>query len=424
MRIAWFSPLRSDAGGETSLSAYCTELLLPELSRSAPQQISFEIFHDGFSSHAGYPTYHYLRAFERHRDNPFDLFVYQVEDARSARFNRFSLGLYPGLTLFHDVLINEEGPVPLFVSPWEHTVAKFNDLSKAWPSRDAIFEKEGPFAFRECALAGVPVFTSERARNEYRRLSRARLVDSPDYFLPLPVDVAHQPAREASERGSYVVGFCGTPWMQDRAHLFLPSVRDAGVKLIWLIESHEKSAAEALLKEFAISDVELIEGRSPYQWQKLLPQIHAAAHPLFSAFGQPGIYLAMSLAAGLPTITSTYGATEYLPDAVSFRVQPGASEQFEYREILAALRQGTRSPRSSIASYAAELHDVRIVAQELFSVINAARRIVQPAMKQFDAMLYDARRALHREALDGVATLPREIQSSITAPFEELGWKV
>ncbi len=102
LRIAWFSPTADEEGGAVSSSAYVTKQVLPYLEKD------FEI-HCFSGGGKGMPSF--CRALRFHDKQPYDVFVYQVEDSAASDFTRFHLMLVPGIVLFHD-LLQRPRPVP------------------------------------------------------------------------------------------------------------------------------------------------------------------------------------------------------------------------------------------------------------------------------------------------------------------------
>ena len=423
-RVAWFSPLRLKGAHRTSVSGYVTDTLLPYLS----QKLDIEIFHEGFDSYEGIPTFHYLRAFERDRVKPFDIFFHQVEDGESLRFTRFSMAQYPGITLFHDVLFVDSGPVPLYVSPWTETVKKARDLSMPWPSREAEFDMIGPFGYRETGLSPVSLFSTERSHTEYLRLATEKLLGNKttSYYLPLPTPISARTSETfaPSTKGEIVVGFSGSPTIQHRAHKVLPAIKNSGllIKLLWLIDAQERAQCEALLEEFGMTNVEIIEGRSPEEWSKLLPRISIAVHTLFSAYGQPGVYLSMSLIEGIPSVVTNFGSTEYLSDSLVWKLQPGESESYELTEILKAIAEKGAIRNPSQASSYLEHFGAEVVAGELLTIFERSLPLMKETRKLWDSLLEDAQKFLFNEAESFVVAADSK-NNYFEVAMKELGWR-
>src|SRR5690606_23982396 len=114
-----------------SPSAYFTSLVLPELENS----FEIELFDSEEREVLGRRTKHFLKAAAIHAVSPFDLFFYQLENAKEAHFVRFHLGLQPGVVLFHDLFLSDEGPEPLLESHWRAVLAKYRGHTASWAER-------------------------------------------------------------------------------------------------------------------------------------------------------------------------------------------------------------------------------------------------------------------------------------------------
>ena len=83
LRVAWFAPLKD----QESLGAYTTRILLPHLKNKC----DITLFDLESGEFLGQHVKNFLSAFREHREQPFDLFFYQLEDRRSAYFVRTHL---------------------------------------------------------------------------------------------------------------------------------------------------------------------------------------------------------------------------------------------------------------------------------------------------------------------------------------------
>lgn len=427
LRVAWFSPLTTAEAPSSSLSAWVTAQLLPLLR----DEFEIELFHDSFARAEDLPTRHYLTAFHHHRERPYDVLFYQLEDTPHTNFNRIHLGLMPGVVLCHDFMLSTECPAPIRNSPWLETVRRYADPHYPFPGRQVAHEPRGPLAYRELGLAAMPLFSSPRAHAEYQRLVDDRVFPAgTSHYLPLPVPEVlfdHPPRSLPSEP---VAGFAGTPNIEHRAHKVCQALArsERPWRLRWLIESHEEGAAREIAAQFGVTErVELISGRSPARWVEILPGLDVGLHLLFSVFGQPGPWLELSLAAGLPCLVTNFGSPEYLDAGVALSIRPGEHEAAEIRLALDAIARNG-SPRTTGREFARENHDRRIVAGELAALFHRA----QPALGRFAARWEELEReaaaALRREALrapgSGEVFDPASCQARLVEPiFEELGWR-
>ena len=418
-RIAWFSPLNFGPGTTPSLSAYFSEQLLPILQ----SHFDIELFVDGFSPYREFTTHHYLSAVTRHKERPFDLFFYQFEDTKAGAFIRLHLGLIPGLILFHDLLVTQDGPEPILNSSWESTIEMLVKNNRQWPSRTAEFPRERPFAVREVGYAASAIFTCPRMHQEYRTQQSARprlsvLAQDQSWYLPFPVERNDPPFPK-----DFTVGFAGSPRIEHRSHKVLQALSNfsGSAKLVWMIEAHEEALAREMVTEFGVENVELVAGRSPQRWNSIQKDISVGLHPLFSVFGQAEPYLRISMAAGRPSITSDFGAAEYLPSDAVFKVRPGESEAFEICSVLEKLAPSDlRAWGKRGQSWASEENDRNKIASELATIFEKSIPAIKPALVEWQRLASDAGIQLIRESQN---LLESESWEKICTPvYQELGW--
>ncbi len=106
MRIAWFSSILTSALLRSS-----------EFSRTVlkyvPKDWDVEVFVDDVDLEElkekrlyDFKVFHYLRAYLRDKENPFDVFIYQLEDNELCSFCLQSLRVYGGISYMHDISFN------------------------------------------------------------------------------------------------------------------------------------------------------------------------------------------------------------------------------------------------------------------------------------------------------------------------------
>lgn len=427
-RIAWFSPLNVGPAAAPSISAYVSEQLLPLLA----EDFEIELFHDGFGAYQSYPTFHYLKAFERHAERPFDVCFYQLEDLKICNFLRIHLGLMPGVVLFHDYLFSTDGPEPILNSAWEETVQKFHAAGRRWPDRANEYVRRGPYGLREGGLALVSLFSSIRDHDEFRRHTKRALQNTAEgnlrsYYLPLPVECGVSAVASQTPNEVY---YCGAPRIEQRVHKVLLALANMKIhcKLRWLVAQEEETQAREMLKEFSLVDAEIVIGRSPEAWKTLISAGGIAVHTLFSAFGQSGPYLPLSLSAGLPCMVSNFGAMEHIPDDVVYKIQPGETEAREIEETLALLlSRRDLHTTARVRCFAEEVHDRRKIAAELAAIFRHEAGYLREKTLAWQALEEDARATLLGEC---AALLPGEKQEQqatwqrvLSPVYTELGWQ-
>lgn len=423
MRIAWFSPLNTGTQKSASVSAYCSDELLPLLR----EEFEIELYHAGFDRYRDFPTYHYLSAFSRHREKPYDFFFYQLEDLKASNFIRVHMGLMPGMVWFHDFIFSSFGPEPILNSPWQYVVDKFNHPATAWPSRGEELDQFGPLGFREGAWAVTPLFSSPTALAEYRRNVKTKLASSEKesengFFVPTPVSSRRI---ERTSGNVFRISYCGSPQLEDRAHKLLLALREIRTPYVlqWLIDESERAQAQALLGEFEIPSCTLITTRTPEKWRTVAAASDCAVHTLFSVYGQPDPYLAISLMTGLPCIVTRFGATEYLPENIVFKVEAGTHEATEIKEALRVIHERTVPDVGERSrEFALDLYSSEQVARELSSVFTRSAPKLERFSSAWTAFERQAARDLVAEAPSYMSDA-QDWERLVKPAFEEFGWK-
>lgn len=395
-RIAWFSPLPLDDERSGLSSAYATSLLMPILSES----MDVDLYHNSFESYEQYPTYHYLKAAQRHSDQPYDFFLYHLEDHPTAQFSRVHSVLKPGIVWFHDYLFSGFGPEPILSSPWQKVASQFYMSVRNFPSRMAKAPQRGPQAFREAAFAHTALFSSACMIGEYMRL-RTEVPsvmgnESSSYHVPLPVSMGHSQKGD----GGKAIAFCGRPGLEERAHKVLSALSQLeSHTLEWLLNSSEVVAAKELIREAGVeSRVNLHTNRTPEHWTSLLESVQIAIHLRFSAFGHTGPYMPISLAAGKQVIVSEFGEMDHLPDEIVYKIRPGDTEAQELYYVLSALVvDAAVEARATQDEYARQLYHPEGVALQLRTALDREYVSYQSFLEQWHTYESDARHSLFDE---------------------------
>lgn len=415
LRIAFFS----DTTGEHSLSAHCGRILLPLLA----SEHSIEAFSDSFAAETGcVPQHHYLKAYQRHREDPFDLFFYQLEDGRRSRFVRASIGVMPGVTWFHDLFFQDLGPEATHTSPWENSIRQFYRPNLPFADRSVAPHQLWPRAFRELSLSPVNLFSSRWLLAESKTMISSRLEAEigahRSELLNIPVQ-AVSPAPMPSKETLRVAALSGSG-LEGRAHKLLGALR--GLKhpwhLTWVVEPNEATGAEALLREFEAGErTTIVPSCSPSSWSDILAGSHVALHLRTSCFGHLAPYVQLSLASGRLTVVSDMGQGEDMPDAVACRVTPGISEGTQLAAILErACEIDILHTTSGARKYVASEHSPNLVAQCLSSLLIAAAPLLKEPMRRWDGLYGRAKSELLRE----VESLMGASQDAGLSPFARI----
>ena len=398
-RIAWFAP--GEGRYSRTASGYLTKTLLPYLADSFDVDV-FNASPTPVSGACG--SFHYLTAASRHIAHPYDLFFYNMEDVVALGFSRIHLGCLPGVVYFHDLLLSTDGPEPILNSPWRHTLARFWNRAAPWPARTAEHAQPRPHAYREGGYALIPVFANGKDHAEFQRVVAPAVPDRlgrdlPSFCLPYPADSNERPHPAAGALRR--VGFSGRPRIESRAHkLFEALTALPDHQLVWLVDPTDKPAAEELVREFELgARTELVSPRSPEKLAEIAPSLAVSVHTLFSVYGQPGPYLSVSLAAGLPCIVTDFGSTPELPDSIVAKVEPGRSEAYQIRAILRELAaHESVELRQRIQDFARDQLASQKIAAELGAMFRASIPLLRPILSDWQAFERDASSAVVAEA--------------------------
>lgn len=340
--------------------------------------------------------------------------VYFFEDSKKSYLARALLGAHPGITILTSYFLTDYGPEPLHNSPWQETCSNLNLNSDSYSFHPRDFEwKQTPErAKREAFVSLISVFTSEEARSAYQK-------DKSDNLLPLTGEDALIPFPLKEEdlipvtKKPKKIAWCGSVNLEWRPHKILSALN--GRDAVWLINDNEKARAKELCSEFNQNQVELRVGRSPESWRKLLEEGVIPCHLLFSGFHTLSPYLEMSIASGLPTITSSYGFANTLPEGAVYKIIPGADEGLQLAAYFRYLLSNSESLeiinfRKEIAS---ENFNCKGVAQEFSKVVERAESILPSFIVRWNK-LYQA--ADQRVLIEGLS------DNFLAEAFKELGW--
>ncbi|MCB0353937.1 MAG: glycosyltransferase [Bdellovibrionales bacterium] len=420
-RIAWFSPTLRSSDDVGSVARYATELLLTKLSGS----FEIELFENGFVEDGPVPSSHYLQAFHRHEQNPFDVFFYQLEDRPSSYFTRIHLGLIPGVVWFHDFLLSTDGPEPILNSSWNDTSLHFRGKRSSFPERGKEYTRVGPHARREAAFSLCALFSSIRDHHEYLELRQDGITNEREsFYLPVPVEPISLKSCPLSNE--LVLGMVCPPHGEYRVHKVLQALRalpEDRIRLLWFVDASHLSQAHSLVREYGVRPerVDIRDGRSPEAWRAALGSIDVCIHTFFSSYGHLEPYISLSLMAGKPVLSSSFGATGFLPEEVAFLVDPGETEA---HEIAALLKRfvGCELPKDNCPGQmlAQENFLVDMVAGELAQVFErTAGQISHRMLANWSEFLKRARAELARET----SALFGEGWDTVCRPtFQEMGW--
>ncbi|RIL05753.1 MAG: hypothetical protein DCC75_11445 [Proteobacteria bacterium] len=397
-RIAWFSTWFKD-GYSRSLSAYFSSRLIPLLN----ERYEIEFFSADFSGPSDIPCFHYLKAFEEHRSRPYDLFIYNLENSKSAYFARTHLALIPGVVVFHDLLFGDFGPEPILNSAWRHTVKKFHSSAEPFPDRAQEHRQSGPQGYREAAFAPAAVFMNERSHEQYIREVEFGLLGRSErlsYYLSYPIEPFDVCAGDLQAIDRFRVGIIGPPRIENRTHKALLALQKLGEasELHWMVGSEEeRKLASDLHSEYRLGEVRFYTNGSPEVWREIAANIDCAMHLRFSVFGQVEPYLGISLMAGRAVLVTDFGDSCYLPDSLMFKIVPGEIEAGQIAEVLRTIRTGAVPPADKISAYASERYDPGMVAEEFSSILEQSFSTMSSIMQNWQALEVQARQEVLNE---------------------------
>lgn len=355
-RIAWFSAL--DPHGD-SIASYATRAVVPHLR----ERFEIAFFTErSDSSLPGLQTDHFLNARRRHREHPFDLFVYTIEDAPSSRFVRAHLGLIPGVVWLHHAALSDLGAEAFHSSPWEYTLERFFDPTAPFNQRGNPVHPLWPFAYRERALSTLLLCSSKSGLQELLSRSGRRLEAYPgghrSEYLPVPCAplVAPPPFPRSSRLTIAAAARAEIKGEMHKVFLALSQL-DTPWQLTWMIDDRDVAAAQSLIAEFNVADhTTIVQGRSPETWRSLLESHAVALHLHNSPFHAVAPYLELSLGAGRPVVVSGWFGIAEAEDTAAFRVEPGLTMGAQLLEIFKELSLANHANIGSAGREYAEAH--------------------------------------------------------------------
>lgn len=342
LRIAWFTHLARSNEVVTSISQYCTDLLLPLMK----DEFEIEVFAGLPSgSHHGVPRYNTLNVYQRHRAKPFDIFFYQVEDGPLGRVVRTQVGTMPGISWMHDTFLSDPGAEGIHTSPWERSVQQMLDLSLPFLERGELPLQPQSQGYRETSVSPIVLYNSEWAEGTLHRFLSGRYEYAScghrSDTLPVPVPLIEDARPQGGTKPFEIVALSSTR-LDGRAHKFLPALADCSrpVHLTWVVEPSERMDAERMIGEFGVRDrVTLVEGSSPDRWRALVAKSDLALHLSSNPHTRLSPYLELSMAAGVPTVVMRVGRGETISDDVAFVIEPGLHETSQLVAIVEAIAQ-------------------------------------------------------------------------------------
>jgi len=410
LRIAWFTHLARQNEVVTSISHYCTDLLLPLMK----DEFEIEVFAGLPSgSHLGVPRHNTLNVYQRHRAHPFDIFFYQVEDGPLGRVVRTQVGTMPGISWMHDTFLSDPGAEGIHTSPWERSVQQILDLSLPFLERGDLPLQPQPQGYRETSVSPIVLYNSEWGEGtlhhflsgRYEYASCGHRSDS----LPVPVMGIEDARSHESGRQLEIVAVSSTA-LDGRAHKFLPALADTArpAHLTWVIEPSERVDAQRMIAEFGVNDrVTLVEGNSPERWRALVAQSDLALHLSSNPHTRLSPYLELSMAAGVPTVVMRVGRGGAMAHDLAFSIVPGLHETAQLVGVFDALGGGdSRQFGRASQALVRDQNDPARVAARLARIFRESAPLLADVMRAWcglyeraeDALLEEVRALVDAEA--------------------------
>lgn len=401
LRIAWFTHLARPNEVVTTISQYCTDLLLPLMK----DEFDIEVFSGlPLGAHLGVPRYNTLSAYQRHRANPFDLFFYQLEDGPLGRIVRTQVGIMPGISWMHDTVLSDPGAEGIHMSPWERSIQQILDTSLPFLERGDLPLQPQPQGYRETSMSPIVLYSSKWAEGSLHRFLSGRYEYAScghrSDSLPVPVTLIEDARARETMRLFEIVAVSSTG-LEGRAHKFLPALADCShsVHLTWVIEPSERVDAERMIAEFGVRDrVTLSEGNSPDRWRYLVAKSDLALHLSSNPHTRLSPYLELSMAAGVATVVMRVGRGETISEDVAFIIEPGLHETSQLVGVFEAVRQGdSRLFGRAGQALVKDGNEPARVAARLSSMFQESAALLADVMRGWQGLYTRAEEALLEE---------------------------
>ncbi len=390
MRVAWFSALQDSI--RFSPSAYCTSIIVPELRKKG---IIVEVYSDLISSlHHGIQTDHYLNAQKCHEKNPYDLFFHQVEDGQHAHFLRSAVGLYPGVTYFHDLYLSDLGPDPLTNSPWGFVAEVMHDSKDSqlieWPDRLKEFPRKGPFPEREFALSWGAIFSNIRMCTDAKNKDSSKLLATLSYPIAIPAELNQK---------SSIIALYGSPFIEDRIHKIIPALKKLSQhKIIWAVAPKHYQIAKDRLKEFSAEYIQLIQVTRLEEWAEVVSTASVCLHLHHSVYGNLSPFIETSLVSGAHVLITEGIDESQFPTDVVFTIPAGETEsQMIYETVKTVLQNPKMTPHILGKEYVVMNNNLETVVGDFLALFKQSKANQENLKLRWQDVQTSARNALFAE---------------------------
>ena len=138
---------------------------------------------------------------------------------------------------------------------------------------------------------------------------------------------------------------------------------------------------------------------------------------------------------GLPVIASDFAGSEFLPDSLVMKVQPGETESSEIKYILEKLFASSQNfsntfsntfPSKKVSNYSKTLYSADLIASELTFLIEKSLHPIQRMQKRWEELESNARQDVfaYLNSLNSTdsSIFDNQIGQFPHSVLEELGW--
>lgn len=306
------------------------------------------------------------------KEHAYDFFVYEIDDSLSANDIRRCLALVPGVVLFHDILFRPQDVNVELEALFNLTEPILSSLT--YKTSDSKSAPHGFLSF-ESSRSFISFFFSLRNLSEFKRFRCRQWIDKQIdvFYLPYPLaDSAENLLMDTQEtRGEVKIAFCGGLGLEYRAQVLLKALCKcaAPTHLTWLLNVEEQEQAKEILSDYGILNYHLCSPKTFSNWQLIVQSSDMAVHTLFSVYGDAGIWLYLSMQAGLECAVNDFSGSSIIPEALVYKLPLGVQECESLSGLIEAIWNGHKMKGESAKKYAQEFHRADIVAKEFMLVL-------------------------------------------------------
>lgn len=237
-------------------------------------------------------------------------------------------------------------------------------------SEDYYTNKEGRSAnCYSLLLQGlIRIFSTQRNLQDfldYSRFDAKQINEFKTFYIPFAVKKLDQTIAISDNREFC---FCGGVESEYRAvKVFAALSAIKGIKIRWLVDGMQQGQALSMLNENNFNFVEVVSGKTPEKWQKMMGGSRGAIVVVFSAYRDLEPYTSISIGSGVPTIVSNYAHGGTIPKDVVYSVGVGYGEEKSLQSAVSNIITKRESENSTIAPqrYIEELHSPEVVFDQI-----------------------------------------------------------